>query len=71
MNKPAIAEALLMAGASTATTPSSGRRPSTRKDESLLNNKTWVYVNRPSGANVIKTKYVFKVKYKADESVER
>ena len=38
---------------------------------SLMENKTWKLVARPAGANVIKSKWCFKVKYRPDGSVER
>ena len=39
--------------------------------ESLAKNKTWVLVDRIPGMNVVKNKWVYKVKTKADGSVDR
>jgi histone deacetylase 1/2 len=39
--------------------------------EALLRNRTWKLVPRPKGRNVIECKWVYKVKRKADGSIER
>jgi histone deacetylase 1/2 len=39
--------------------------------EALLRNKTWKLVPRPQGKNIIGCKWVYKVKHKADGSVDR
>jgi hypothetical protein len=39
--------------------------------EALLSNSTWDLVPRPSGANVITDKWIFKHKLKADDSLDR
>jgi histone deacetylase 1/2 len=39
--------------------------------EALLRNRTWKLVPRPKGINMIGCKWVYKVKRKADGSVER
>jgi hypothetical protein len=38
--------------------------------EALLSNSTWDLVPRPSGANVITSKWIFKHKLKADGSLD-
>jgi len=37
----------------------------------LLTNRTWELVPRPPGANVVTDKWVFRVKYKPDGSLDR
>ena len=39
--------------------------------DALLRNKTFEIVPRPINRNVVGCKWVFKVKYKADGSIER
>lgn len=39
--------------------------------QSLIDNETWVLAELPKGKNVVGSKWVFKVKYNADGSVER
>jgi histone deacetylase 1/2 len=39
--------------------------------DALLKNRTWQLVPRPPGVNVIDSKWIFKVKYHADGSIER
>jgi len=39
--------------------------------DSLMDNDTWVLVDRPRGRNVLKNRWVYVVKYKADGSVDR
>jgi histone deacetylase 1/2 len=38
---------------------------------SLLHNKTWHLVPRPKGKNIIGSRWVFKIKRKADDSIDR
>ena len=39
--------------------------------DSLIKNKTWEEVDRPTGRTVVDCKWVYKIKQKADGSVER
>lgn len=39
--------------------------------DALISQKTWETVPRPKGKNVIKTKWVFRKKYKSDGSIEK
>jgi len=43
----------------------------TKKIEALEKNHTWTVVDLPSGIKPINCKWVFKVKYYSDESIER
>ena len=39
--------------------------------ESLLKNETWTFESLPSGRNTVKNKWVFRIKVKADGTIER
>lgn len=41
------------------------------KYTSLMSNNTWLLVERPSGANIIKSKWVFRIKHLPDGRVDR
>jgi len=41
------------------------------KHDALLQNHTWDFVPRPTGANVVTGKWIFKHKFQADGSLER
>ena len=42
-----------------------------KEHETLMRNKTWDLVDQPANVNIIGYKWVFKIKYKADGSIER
>lgn len=41
------------------------------KFNALISNRTWVLVPRPQGVNIVRSMWLFKKKYKADDSLER
>ena len=47
------------------------RKATDSEYESLMSNETWDLVEKPIGANVIKSMWVFRIKYRPDGSVEK
>jgi histone deacetylase 1/2 len=47
------------------------REAMTEEYSALIANNTWELVRRPSGANIVTGKWVYRHKYRADGSLER